>query len=50
MKRNHEHAESCEYIHVHEEIVEKVNAQMPEEEDLDLKCLGIPPESRCCMC
>ena len=35
MKRNHEHAESCEYIHVHEDIVEKVNSQMPEEEDLD---------------
>ncbi len=35
MKRNHEHAESCEFIHVHEEIVEKVNAQMPVEDDLD---------------
>lgn len=35
MKRNHEHAESCEFIHVHDEIVEKVNAQMPEEDDLD---------------
>ena len=23
MKRSHEHAESCEYIHVHEDIVEK---------------------------
>lgn len=34
MKRNHEHAESCEYIHVHEDIVEKVNAQMPAEDDL----------------
>ena len=35
MKRNHEHAESCEFIHVHEEIVEKVNSQMPVEDDLD---------------
>jgi len=35
MRRNHEHAESCEYIHVHDEIVEKVNAQMPAEDDLD---------------
>lgn len=35
MKRNYEHAESCEYIHVHEDIVEKVNAQMPAEDDLD---------------
>ena len=34
MKRNHEHAESCEYIHVNEDIVEKVNAQMPAEDDL----------------
>ncbi len=34
MKRNHEHAESCEYIHVHEDIVEKVKAQMPAEDDL----------------
>lgn len=35
MKRIHEHAESCEYIHVHEDIVEKVNARMPAEDDLD---------------
>ncbi len=35
MKRTHEHAESCEYIHVHEDIVEKVNARMPAEDDLD---------------
>lgn len=35
MKRDHEHAESCEYIHVHEDIVEKVNEQMPQEDDLD---------------
>lgn len=35
MKRNYEHAESCEYIHIHEDIVEKVNAQMPAEDDLD---------------
>ena len=35
MKRTHEHAESCEYIHVHEDIVEKVNDRMPAEDDLD---------------
>lgn len=35
MKRNHEHAEVCEFIHVHEEVVERVAAQMPEEDDLD---------------
>ncbi len=35
MKRNHEHAEVCEFIHVHEEVVERVTAQMPEEDDLD---------------
>ena len=35
MKRDHEHAECCEYIHVHEDIVEKVNEQMPQEDDLD---------------
>ena len=35
MKRSHEHAESCEYIHVHEDIVEKVNDRMPAEDDLD---------------
>ena len=35
MKRSHEHAESCEYIHVHADIVEKVNDRMPAEDDLD---------------
>ena len=35
MKRSHEHAESCEYIHVYEDIVEKVNDRMPAEDDLD---------------
>ena len=35
MKRTHEHAESFEYIHVHEDIVEKVNDRMPAEDDLD---------------
>lgn len=35
MKRNREHAEVCEFIHVHEEVVERVTAQMPEEDDLD---------------
>ena len=35
MKRTHEHAESCEYIPVHEDIVEKVNDRMPAEDDLD---------------
>ncbi len=36
MKRNikEEHAESCEFIHVHDEIVERVEAHMPAEEDL----------------
>ena len=40
--------EKCEYMHVHEDIVHKVNEQMPDEEILyDLaelfKILGIPP-------
>lgn len=35
MKRNHEHAEVCEYIHVHEDVVKRVEEQMPEEDDLD---------------
>lgn len=34
MKRGHEHAESCEFIHVHEDIVKLVAQQMPEEDDL----------------
>lgn len=34
MKRDHKHAESCEYIHVHEDIVQRVDAQMPQEDDL----------------
>lgn len=29
-----EQVESCEYIHVHDEIVDKVNRQMPEEDEL----------------
>lgn len=32
--RNTEPAESCEFIHVHEEIVETVNAHMPDEDTL----------------
>ena len=35
MKRNHEHAEVCEYIHVHEDVVKRVVEQMPAEDDLD---------------
>ena len=36
MKRNREqeHAESCEFINVHEEVIGKVKEQMPAEEDL----------------
>ena len=34
MKRKEEQIEKCEYIHVHEDIVEKVNEQMPEEDKL----------------
>lgn len=34
MKHLEEQAESCEYIHVHEGIVDKVNEQMPEEDKL----------------
>lgn len=35
MKRQiEEQIESCEYIHVHEEIVSLVNEQMPEEDEL----------------
>lgn len=32
--QNLEPAESCEFMHVHEEIVEKVNAHMPDEDTL----------------
>ena len=34
MKHNEEQIEKCEYIHVHEEVVQKVNEQMPEEDKL----------------
>lgn len=36
MKRDitKEHAESCEDLHVHQEVVEEVNHRMPPEEDL----------------
>lgn len=34
MRDKGEPVESCEYIHVHEEIVEKVNERMPEEDKL----------------
>lgn len=33
-KQTEEQIESCEYIHVHDEIVNKVNEQMPEEDEL----------------
>ena len=33
-KHEEEPIERCEYIHVHEDIVEKVNARMPEEDKL----------------
>lgn len=32
---NNNGVERCEYIHVHEDIVEKVNDRMPAEDDLD---------------
>ncbi len=34
MKRQTEKVENCEYIHVHDEIVEQVNERMPEEDKL----------------
>ncbi|MBO5291612.1 MAG: helix-turn-helix transcriptional regulator [Lachnospiraceae bacterium] len=34
MKIEKEPIEQCEFIHVHEETVEKVNAKMPDEEQL----------------
>ena len=34
MKRKEEQIEKCEYIHVHEDAVKKVNEQMPEEDKL----------------
>lgn len=34
MRHREEPAESCEYIHVHEEIIDKVNEQMPAEDEL----------------
>lgn len=34
MEREKEPVEQCEYIHVHQEIVDAVNARMPEEEQL----------------
>ncbi len=34
MKIEQERLESCDYIHVHEEIIHKVNEQMPEEDKL----------------
>ena len=33
-RRDEEPVERCEYIHVHEDIVAKVNEQMPEEDKL----------------
>ena len=37
MKRNiaEEHAESCEMLHHHEEVVKLVIGKMPQEEDMD---------------
>lgn len=34
MKHQEERVENCEYIHVHEGIIDKVNEQMPEEDKL----------------
>lgn len=34
MQKGKEEIEQCEYMHVHEGIVEKVNEQMPDEEKL----------------
>ncbi len=47
--------ERCEFIHAHEDIVEKVTQDMPDEEILyDLaelfKILAIPPALKSCMC
>lgn len=34
MKMEQERVEGCDYIHVHEDIIRKVNEQMPEEDKL----------------
>ncbi len=34
MKMEQERVEGCDYIHVHEDIIHKVNEQMPEEDKL----------------
>ncbi|HBA68449.1 MAG TPA: transcriptional regulator [Lachnospiraceae bacterium] len=34
MKHQEEQVEKCEFIHVHEDIVKKVNGKMPEEDKL----------------
>lgn len=35
MKHKEENAECCDFIHVHEDVVNEVNAKMPTEESLD---------------
>lgn len=35
MKYMNENAECCDFIHVHEDVVNEVNKQMPPEEELD---------------
>lgn len=55
MKRKEEQIEKCEYIHVHEDAVKKVNEQMPEEDKLYdladfLRYLRILQGLKCCMC
>lgn len=35
MKYIHENAECCDFIHVHEDVVNEVNKQIPPEEELD---------------
>ena len=47
--------ECCDVFQVHDELVQKVNSRMPDEDELyDLaelfKVLEIPPESGSCMC
>ncbi len=34
MKKEQERVEGCDYIHVHEDVIHKVNEQMPEEDKL----------------
>ena len=44
--------EQCDYMHLHEKVIEQVQEEMPEEEILYnyLKSLEILPESKFCTC